>query len=59
MAALSVEGVPLYDDNGGLYGADVFAKFSISGVRSNSVQVEVVPPEGAPVRATVDLSRLR
>lgn len=61
MAATSVNGQPLYgsDDSDYLIGADIFVHFSISGVRSSPVQVEVLSPEIAPVHATFDLSRLR
>ena len=40
-------------------GANVYVQFSLTGVRSDSVQVEVVPPEGDAVHATFDLSTLR
>ncbi|MGA8105001.1 MAG: hypothetical protein WB869_22795 [Candidatus Acidiferrales bacterium] len=64
MAATSVDGQPLYTadrdgDNPVLIGANVFVQFSVDGVESNYVQVEVVPPEGLWVHATFDLSNLR
>lgn len=64
MAATSVDGQPIYSSgpdggDGWLIGADVFVKFSIVGVKSGPVQVEVIPPEGAPVHAEFDLSSLR
>ncbi len=63
MAATKVDGQPIYssDTYGGgvLMGADIYVQFSIAGVRSDSLQVEVIPPEGAPVYATFDLSKLR
>ena len=63
MAAMSVDGQPIYasgEDGGSwIIGADVFVKFSVSGVGSDSLQVEVVPPEGLPVHATFDLKSLR
>lgn len=63
MAATSVRGQPIYesDEDGGgpLIGADVYARFSIVGVKSSAIQVEVIPPQGAPVHATFDLSNLR
>jgi hypothetical protein len=63
MAATKVDGQPIYsaDAYGGmvLIGADILAQFSVAGVRSDSVQVEVIPPEGAPVHVTFDLGKLR
>lgn len=62
MAALRVSGQPIdeYGDNGGAtIGADVFADFSIAGVKSGRLQVEVIPPSGAAVHVTFDLSTLR
>jgi hypothetical protein len=63
MAATKVDGHPIYsgDIYGGmdLIGADVLVQFSVTGVRSDSVQVEVIPLEGAPVHATFDLGKLR
>ena len=62
MAATRVDGQPIYasDVDGGswLIGANVFVQFSVAGVESDSLQVEVVPPEGPPVHATFDLNRL-
>jgi hypothetical protein len=62
MAATGVSGQLLYtsDPDGGSWviGADVFVEFSVSGVESDSVDVEVVPPGGVGVRATFDLGRL-
>lgn len=40
-------------------GANVYARFRIASVKSDSVQVEVVPEAGAPVHATFDLRSLR
>jgi hypothetical protein len=64
MSATSVDGQPIYSsssDGGGgfLIGLDVFVKFSVAGVESDSLQVEVVPPEGPAVHATFDLNSLR
>jgi hypothetical protein len=63
MAATKVDGQPIYsgDAYGGmvLIGADVLVQFNVAGVKSDSLQVEVIPPEGAPVHVTFDLSRLR
>ena len=63
MAATKVDGQPIYsaDTYGGmvLIGADMLAQFSVAGVKSDSVQVEVVLPEGSPVDATFDLAKLR
>ncbi len=63
MAATSVSGQPIYasDIDGGSWaiGADVFVTFSVAGVKSDNVQVEVIPPEGAPVHATFDLNSLK
>jgi hypothetical protein len=62
MAATGVRAQLLYtsDPDGGSWviGADVFVEFSVSGVESDSVDVEVVPPGGVGVRATFDLGRL-
>jgi hypothetical protein len=62
MAATGVSAQLLYtsDPNGysWVIGANVFVEFSVAGVESDSVDVEVVPPGGASVRATFDLSRL-
>lgn len=63
MAATAVSGEPIYtaDPEGGTLaiGAYIYVEFSVAGVKSDSVQVEVVPPEGASVHATFDLSSLR
>ncbi len=63
MSAVSVSGEPIYsaDAYGDVVsiGANVYVQFSLTGVRSGSVQVEVVPPEGDAVYATFDLSTLR
>jgi len=62
MAATGVSAQLLYasDADGGSWviGANVFVEFSVAGVESDSVDVEVVPPGGAGVRATFDLGRL-
>jgi len=63
MAATSVSGQPLYatdhdGDRAWVIGANVFVQFSVAGVDSDSVDVEVVPPEGATVHATFDLDSL-
>ena len=62
MAATGVSAQLLYasDTDGGSWvsGANVFVEFSVAGVESDSVDVEVVPPGGARVRATFDLGRL-
>jgi hypothetical protein len=62
MAATTIDGQPIYAGGDGgslLIGADVFAKFSVAGVESDSLKVEVLPPEGPPVHATFDLNSLR
>jgi hypothetical protein len=63
MAATSVSGQPIVtaDPCAGenTIGAYVFVQFSVSGVESDSIQVEVVPPAGAAVHARFDLSTLR
>jgi hypothetical protein len=63
IAATRVRSEPIYSSDaiGGTVaiGANVFAQFSVAGVRSGPVQVEAIPPEGLPVRATFDLSTLR
>jgi hypothetical protein len=64
MAATAVSGEPIYgsdaDGDGTVsIGANVYVQFSLSGVKSDSVQVEVVPPDGDAVHATFDLSTLR
>jgi hypothetical protein len=64
MGATSVSGEPIYsgdaDGDGTVsIGANVYVQFRLAGVKSDSVQVEVEPPGGAPVYATFDLSSLR
>lgn len=64
MSATSVKGQPIYSSSSGggggiLIGADAFAKFSVAGVESDPLQVEVVPPEGPSVYAIFDLNSLR
>jgi hypothetical protein len=62
IAATKVHGQPVYsgDEYGSqIIGADVFADFSVAGVKSDSLQVEVVPPGGPAVRTTFDLTTLR
>jgi len=61
MPATSIDGQSIYSDGGGgtVIGADVFARFSVGGVKSDSLQVEVLPPEGPAVYATFDLHSLR
>lgn len=63
MAATSVSGEPIYSSDetggGGLLGANIYAQFSVAGVHSEPLQVEVVPPEGPAVHARFDLSKLR
>jgi hypothetical protein len=62
LAATRVDGQPIYSgDSVGdsqLVGANLQIQFSITGVRSDSVQVEVVPPGGPRVRAAFDLNSL-
>jgi hypothetical protein len=53
----SLDGRPTPDWS--LDGADVFVKFSVADVESDSLQVEVIPPDGPPVHATFDLKSLR
>jgi hypothetical protein len=64
MGAASVDGQPIYQSgapgNGSwVIGANVFVTFPVAGVKSDTVQVEVVPPGGPAVHATFDLSDLR
>lgn len=61
IAAMSIDGRPIYSsaDGGVLIGAEVFGKFSVVSVESDSLQVEVMPPEGPAARATFDLKNLR
>jgi hypothetical protein len=58
VVATSVDGQPIYssssDGPGFLIRVDIFAKFSVAGVESDFLQVEVVPPEGPAVHATFD-----
>ena len=62
MAATGVSAQLLYtsdpDGYSWVIGANVFVEFSVAGVESDSVDVAVVPPGGAGVRATFDLGRL-
>jgi hypothetical protein len=63
MVATRVSGQTLYatdhdGDSSWVIGADVFCVFSVAGVDSDSVQVEVIPPEGAAVHATFELDEL-
>jgi len=64
MGATSVSGEPIYSgdadgDSTVSIGANVYVQFSLAGIKSDSVQVEVVPPGGATVHATFDLRSLR
>jgi hypothetical protein len=63
MSATSVSGEPIYadaaDDSQVSIGANVYTQFSLTGVRSDSVEVVVGPPGGIAVHATFDLSALR
>jgi hypothetical protein len=63
IAAKSVRGEPIYSSDaiGGTVsiGANVFARFSLAGVRSGPVEVEVIPSAGLPVHAVFDLDTLR
>ena len=68
IAPKSVSGQPVYtgqpiyttnrDGTSWVIGADISGVFDVAGLSSDSVQVEVVPPEGAPVHATFDLEKL-
>jgi hypothetical protein len=62
MAATGVSAKLLYasDPDGYTWvtGANVFIDFSVAGVDSDSVEVEVIPPEGPSVHVTFDLNRL-
>jgi hypothetical protein len=55
-------GQPIYttnrDGTSWAIGADVYAVFDVANLSSDSVQIEVVPPEGPPVHATFDLDKL-
>jgi hypothetical protein len=62
-AAQSVSGQPIYaTDHDGDYswviGANVYVLFPAKPITSDSVDVEVVPPEGPKVRASFDLGAL-
>jgi len=63
MAATGVSGQPIYavGDYGGSWpiGADLYVKFSVAGVKSDSLAVEVIPPGGSAIRAEFDLNSLR
>jgi hypothetical protein len=63
MAATGVAGEPIYSSDetggGGLIGANIYARFSVAGVHSKPLQVEVAPPDRPPVHAKFDLSKLR
>ena len=61
MAPTSIDGQLIYSGDGGgtVIGADVFARFSVVGVKSDSLQVEVAPPQGPAVYAIFDLNSLR
>jgi hypothetical protein len=62
MAATSVSAQLLYasapDGYTWVIGANVFINFSVADVDSDSVDVEIIPPEGPTVHATFDLNRL-
>jgi hypothetical protein len=63
-AARSVTGRPLYavdhdGDSSWVIGANVYVVFSVAGVDSDDVQVEVIPPGGAAVHARFDLDDLQ
>jgi hypothetical protein len=55
-------GQPIYtanrDGTSWVIGADIYGVFDAAGLSSDPVQVEVVPPEGAPAHATFDLDKL-
>jgi len=64
MGATHVSGEPIYlygspGDGAVSIGANVYVQFSLAGVKSNSVQVDVRAPGGDTVHATFDLSSLR
>jgi hypothetical protein len=63
IAATGVSGEPIYSSDetggGGLIGANIYARFSVIGVHSEPLQVEVVSPDGPAVLAKFDLSKLR
>lgn len=63
MAATGVSGQPIYaadhdGDSFWIIGAMVFVQFSVAGVDSDTVQIEVIPPGGAAVHAEFDLDGL-
>jgi hypothetical protein len=62
MAATGMSAQPLYasgpDGTTWMTGANVYIDFSVEGVDSDSIEVEVIPPEGPAVHVTFDLSRL-
>jgi hypothetical protein len=68
IAPKSVSGQPVYtgqpiyttnrDGTSWVIGAEINAVFDVSGLSSDSVQVEVVTPEGPPVHATFELDKL-
>jgi hypothetical protein len=63
MGATAVSGEPIYSSDAYgdtvSIGANVYVQFSLAGVKSDTVRVEVVPPDGDAVHATFDLSTLR
>jgi hypothetical protein len=64
MGATRVSGEPIYQadaygDGEVSIGANVYVQFSLAGLKSDTLQVEVEPPGGAAVHATFDLSSLR
>jgi hypothetical protein len=64
MGATHVSGEPIYLEGGSgegvvSIGANVYVQFSLAGVKSDSVQVDVRAPGGETVHATFDLSSLR
>jgi hypothetical protein len=64
MGATQVSGEPIYLEGPAgegvvSIGANVYVQFSVAGVKSNSVQVDVRAPGGDTVHATFDLSSLR
>lgn len=63
MGATGVSGEPLYatdhdGDRAWVIGANVFVQFSVAGVDSDTIQVEVIPPGGGAVYATFELDSL-
>jgi hypothetical protein len=64
IAARSVSGQAIYavdhdGDSSWVIGANVYVVFGVKGVASDTLQVEVIPPGGAAVHATFDLSDLK